>query len=622
MSSQTPAAEGTETHAAAAAAPDPLPRCRVNDVAITVATQNGTGSQTANQVLVRTIFKMGVPVSGKSIYPSNIAGLPSWYNIRANGNGWIARAHKPNILVAMNEQTVEEDFTLLKPGAIVILNDQLSRFAVRNDVTVYHVPFTQIVESICPEPKLRKLVTNMVYVGMLAYMLELELDEVNSAISFHFAEKVKARDLNIGAALAGYQWAEKNWAGIHPFTIRRMNANENKIMIDGNTASAIGLLFGGITVLAWYPISPSSDLCENLTDYLNKYRRDPETGKATFAVVQAEDELASIAMVVGASWAGARAATATSGPGLSLMSEIAGLSYFTENPAVIVNVQRMGPSTGLPTRTSQGDMLMGYVLSHGDCKHILLIPSTPTECYEFSMQALDLADRLQTLVLVMLDLDLGINSWITDEFTPPTKPIDRGKILDAEDLERVKEFARYRDVDGDGIPYRTLPGTPHPKAAFYTRGTGHTDTATYSELTKHWTGNLDRLSRKFDSARDLVPAPDIQMEPGARVALIAYGTSDLAAREACSTLTEQGVPASYMRIKALPPCASVRSFIEQHDVVYVVDQNRDAQMATILQMEFPDIHSKLRQVRHYNGIPIDAINILRQIPEFQKEKVQ
>jgi 2-oxoglutarate ferredoxin oxidoreductase subunit alpha len=593
----------------------------INDIVITVATSNGTGSQSANLILMRTIFQMGVPVSGKNMFPSNIQGLPTWFTIRANKDGWTARRSRTDLLVAMNQESIVDDLKGLEAGAMLIVNEDLKQFINRDDLKVYLVPFSKLVVPVCPEAKLRRLVVNMLYVGVVAWLLQLDLDELSKALQRQFKGKAKAAEMNQNAVMAGYQWAAENLQRQDEFRIERMHGTDGKLIIEGNMAGALGLLYGGITVLAWYPITPSSSIAEYLMDYLNRYRRDPETGKATYAVVQAEDELASIAMVIGAGWAGARAATATSGPGISLMSEIAGLSYFAEIPAVIVDVQRMGPSTGLPTRTSQGDILKAYLLSHGDSKHVLLIPGTPEECYEFGMKALNLAEQLQTLVFLMLDLDLGMNNWMSDPFNPPTEPIERGKVLSAEDLETVETFARYRDVDGDGIPYRTLPGTHNAKAAYFTRGTGHTDRATYSEKPEDWKGNLDRLTRKLDTARKLAPGPIIKSEPGARVAIIAYGSSDPAIEEARYRMREErGWASDYLRIRALPFSAEVRKFIEEHDCVYVVEQNRDAQMASVFRMEMPDLAPGIRSILHYDGLPIDARSILNAIYEAEEKK--
>jgi 2-oxoglutarate/2-oxoacid ferredoxin oxidoreductase subunit alpha len=442
-------------------------------------------------------------------------------------------------------------------------------------------------------------------------MLDIDLDDLKTAVGRQFSKKASAAKLNTEAAVAAYEWARDNLRKQTTFTLQRGNATKGKIIIEGNQAAGLGLVFGGLTVLAWYPITPSSSLCESAIDFLQELRRDPETGKATYAVIQAEDEIASIAAVVGAGWAGARAATATAGPGISLMSEIVGLAHFAEIPAVIIDVQRMGPSTGLPTRTCQGDMWKAYHLSHGDCKHPMLIPANPAECFELAAEALNLAERLQTLVFVMTDLDIGMNSWMSDPFVPIAKPIDRGKVLTAEDLTRLGEFGRYKDLDGDGICYRTLPGTNNPIGTYFTRGTGHTDTATYSEKPHDWKNNIDRLARKFDTSRKLLPRPAIELVPGAEIGIIAYGSSDPAVQEARAALkADSSVVADYLRLRALPVDTDVRSFIESHRVVYVVEQNRDAQVASILRLEMPERAPSIQSILHYSGLPIDAQTIV------------
>ena len=587
----------------------------VNDVVITVATSNGTGSQSANLILMRAIFDMGVPVGGKNMFPSNIQGLPTWFTVRANEDGWMARKRDADVFVAMNEESIADDIAGLPPGATLVVTKTLASQVNRDDLVVHVVPFDDLVSQVCKDVKLRKMVVNIMYVGVLAHLLDIEMDEVKGAIGKQFARKASAAATNTQAAVVAYEWAKAN---LHPdgtHVLRRSNKTQGKIIIEGNQAAALGLVFGGITVLAWYPITPSSSVCESCIDYLDELRRDPQTGKPTYAVVQAEDELASIGIVVGAGWAGARAATSTAGPGISLMSEFAGLAYFAEIPAVIVDVQRVGPSTGLPTRVSQGDVWKAYHLSHGDCKHPLLLPGNPQECFEFAAESLNLAERLQTLVFLMTDLDLGMNSWMTDPFTPLTKPIDRGKVLSAEDLERVGQFGRYRDVDGDGIPYRTLPGTDHPLAPYFTRGTGHNEAATYSEKPKDWKNNLDRLVRKFDTARTLLPRPVIETAPGATIGIIAYGSSDMAVREARAMLAARGVPLDYLRLRALPIDTEVRDFVRDHRVVYLVEQNRDAQAASILRLEMPERATAIRSVLHYSGLPIDAQSVIDGITE-------
>src|SRR5690242_4370015 len=466
----------------------------VNDFSIQVATVNGSGSQTANLVLLRSILLMGIPVSGKNMFPSNIAGLPTWYTIRASKRGYIGRKKEVDFLVAMNPETAREDVLTLDPGAAVVYDEPLKLNTLRSDLTFYPVPFDKLVAPVCPDAKLRRLVRNMIYDGILAKLLGIDLALMEKALSKQLGKKAKAVTLNAGALKAGFEYAEANFTKQDPFFIERMNKTTGKILIEGNAAAAIGCMMAGVTVVAWYPITPSSSLCESLISYMKKYRTDKETGKATFAIVQAEDEIASLGMVIGASWAGARSMTATAGPGISLMSEFAGLAYYAEAPAVIFDVQRVGPSTGLPTRTAQGDLLTTAFLSHGDTKHVMLMPSSVEESYEMAMESFDLAEQFQTPVFVMMDLDLGMNNWMSDGFKYPTKPINRGKRLTPEVLQKIGQWGRYKDVDGDGIPYRSIPGDGMP--SYFTRGSGHNAKAQYSERPDDYVDNMDRLSRK------------------------------------------------------------------------------------------------------------------------------
>ena len=587
----------------------------VNNAVIKIATTNGSGSQSANLILLRAIFKMGIPVSGKNLFPSNIAGLPTWFTIRVNEDGWLAQRTKTDIAILMNPQTVMDDMNDLDPGSIVIVNDSLKGLITRDDLDVYPVPFDTLVKEASTDTRFRKKVINVIYVGVFAWLLDMDLQVINDAVDQQFGSKPAAANMNKDAATVGYEWAAQTLKEKLSFRLERRTLTENKIIIEGNEASAMGLLFGGVTVLAWYPITPSSSVCENLTTYLQQYRMDPKTGKATFAVIQAEDEIASIGIVLGAGWAGARACTATSGPGLSLMAEMAGLSYFAEIPAVIVDVQRMGPSTGLPTRTAQSDITSALYLSHGDTKHVLLIPGTMEECYEFSRLALDLAEQLQTLIIVMSDLDLGMNKWMSDPFTPPSDTADkRGKVLSLDELNKAGGFDRYADVDDDGIPYRTLPGTPHPNGAYFTRGTGHNTKAQYSEKSEDWLANMDRLSKKYETARHIVPKPVVQNQNDTLIGIIGFGSSDPAIEEARHLLkTDRQVTTNYLRLRALPVNGEVEEFIESHDTLYVVEQNRDAQMAAILKSEYPELAYKLRSILHYDGMPIDAEGIVSKI---------
>jgi 2-oxoglutarate ferredoxin oxidoreductase subunit alpha len=595
------------------ASPDSQPV--VNDFSIQVATVNGSGSQTANIVLLRSLFQMGIPVSAKNLFPSNIAGLPTWYTIRANKRGFIGRKKEIDVLVAMNPETAEEDVRGLAPGAAAVYDAPLGLDRLRNDLHFYPVPFDKLVTPVCPEAKLRKLVRNMIYDGILAHLLGIDTEEIRKALYKQFKKKVKAADLNWKAVLAGVEFAQQNLTKTDPYRVERMNANGNKIIIDGNAACAVGAVFAGFTVATWYPITPSSSLCESLIEYARRHRIDPETGQATFAIVQAEDELASVGMALGAGWAGARSMTSTAGPGISLMSEFVGLGYYAEVPTVIFDVQRVGPSTGLPTRTAQGDILSTAFLSHGDTCHPMLFPANPEECYEMAMQAFDLAEELQTPIFVMLDLDLGMNYWMAEPFPYPSKPLQRGKVLSAEDLERLGGFARYKDVDGDGVGYRTLPGTEHPLAAYFTRGSGHNEKAGYSERPDDYIRNMDRLSRKFETATRMVPRPKTDLAPEARVGLICAGTTHWALVESRDQLqNEYDLATSYLRLRAFPFQPEVADFIARHDRVYVVEQNRDGQFHALLKLHLEaDLAGRLRGVRYYGGLPIDARTITDEI---------
>jgi 2-oxoglutarate ferredoxin oxidoreductase subunit alpha len=596
----------------------------VNDFSIHVATANGSGSQSSNNILMRSIFQMGIPVSGKNLFPSNIQGLPTWFTIRASKEGFIARRRDIGVLICMNPETAHEDARTVAPGAAVIYEENLKLNTLRNDVHFYAVPFQKLVLELVNDGKLRRLAVNMIYVGVAAWLLGIDMAEIERAVVRQFKNKVKAVEINLNAIRGGFEWAEKNLSKSDPFRLERMNATAGKIIIDGNAAAAIGCVMAGVTVVTWYPITPSSSLAESFTDYCRRFRLDPETGKPTFAIVQAEDELAAIGMVLGAGWAGARAMTTTSGPGISLMSEFTGLGYYAEIPAVVFDVQRVGPSTGLPTRTMQGDIFSTYNLSHGDARHILLIPGSVQECYEMAMEAFNLAERFQTPVFVMSDLDLGMNNWMSDPFPYPEKGFDRGKVLRTneeieEHVKRFGGFARYKDVDGDGIPWRTLPGiADHPLAAYFTRGSGHTERATYSERPDDYQNNMDRLARKFETARKWVPQPVVSNGSGSRVGLIAYGSSDFAVEEARVILAKRGLETDYLRLRALPFTPSVTQFVAGHDRVYVVDQNRDRQMYELLTLEVRGDCTKLRSIRHYDGFPLDAESVVEGIEAGEK----
>ena len=591
-----------------AAAPSAARRV-VNDFSIQVATVNGSGSQTANLVLLRSIFQMGVPVSGKNMFPSNIAGLPTWYTIRANKDGYIGRKKEIDFLVAMNVETAREDVLSLEPGAAVLYDEPLKLNGLRSDLIFYPVPFDRIVAEVCKDAKLRRLVKNMIYDGVLSKLLNVELGQMEHALKKQLGKKLKAIELNMGALQAGFTFAEQHLAKQDPYWVEPMNKTSGMILIEGNAAGALGCMMAGVTVVAWYPITPSSSLPETLIGYMRKYRMDKETGKATFAIVQAEDEIASIGMVIGAGWAGARAMTSTAGPGISLMSEFAGLAYYAEVPGVVFDIQRVGPSTGLPTRTAQGDMITTGLLSHGDTKQIMLIPASVEECYTMAIDAFDLAERFQTLVFVMSDLDLGMNTWMSEPFKYPDRPLDRGKLLDEATLTRLGQWGRYMDVDGDGIPYRTVPGDGMP--SYFTRGSGHNAKGQYSERPDDYVNNMDRLARKFETARSHVPRPDVHDSTGAEIGIIGYGTSHWAIDESRDQLErETGIKTSYLRLRAYPFTDELTQFVDRYPRIYVVEQNRDAQMLGMMRLEFTaERIAKLRSVLHYNGLPLDARSI-------------
>ena len=588
----------------------------INDFSIQVATVNGSGSQTANSVLMRSIFQMGIPVSGKNMFPSNIAGLPTWFTIRASKHGYIGRRKEIDFLIAMNPETAREDVMNLDSGAAVVYDGPLKLNELRSDLHFYPVPFDKLVAPVCPDAKLRKLVRNMIYDGIVAWVLSIEMDEIYRALVKQFGKrKAKAAELNWGACKAGFDYAAQTFTKTDPYRVERMNETAGKIIIDGNSACALGALFAGVTVVTWYPITPSSSLVESLIGYMRRFRHDPETGKATYAVVQAEDELASIGMALGGGGAGVRSMTATAGPGISLMSEFIGLGYYAEIPTVVYDVERVGPSTGLPTRTAQGDIITTALLSHGDTKHPLFFPCSPEECFSLSIDAFEFAELFQTPVFVMTDLDLGMNNWMADPFAYPEKPIQRGKVLNADDLGQLGGFARYKDVDGDGIGYRTLPGTNHPNASYFTRGSGHNEKAQYTEREDDYINNMERLAHKFEEMRKHVPEPVVRIAENAKIGFVAVGTSDYAVRESCDQLkAEYDIDASYMRLRAYPFTDHLLDFIRRHDRVYVVDQNRDAQLLGLMRLEFDaDLIAKLRSVRYYGGLPLDARTVTDEI---------
>jgi len=599
----------------------------VNDFSIQVATVNGSGSQSANLILMRSLFNMGIPVSGKNLFPSNIQGLPTWFTIRCSKDGYIARKKELDILVVMNPETATRDVAEMRPGTVVVLNEDIPVGPIPENLIVYKVPFGKIVAACCPDTRLRKLVTNVIYVGVLAHLLGIDMKAAEHALSKQFKGKAKAISLNLGAMKAGFDYAVENLPKRDPYRVESMGETKGKIIIEGNAAGALGAMFAGCTVVAWYPITPSSSLCEAAIDYFERYRKDAG-GRRTYAIVQMEDELASLGVVLGAGWAGARAMTSTSGPGISLMSEFAGLGYFAEIPGVVWDIQRVGPSTGLPTRTAQGDVLKTYMLSHGDTRHIVLLPASVEECFEFGMTSFDLAERFQTPVFVLSDLDIGMNYWMANPLPYPSKPLDRGKVFSKDDLEKLKavgsKFERYRDVDGDGIPYRTLPGTEHDMAGYFTRGSGHTEAAGYTERPEDYKNLMDRLARKHETARKHVPAPEVDFREKAKsaaVGIVAYGSTHHAMRECRDQLSaELGLNTDYLRIRALPLTPSVREFVAARERVYVIEQNRDGQMFDLLRLELGEDAKKLRSVRHYTGLPIDARFITDAIAEMERSR--
>ena len=587
----------------------------VNDFSLQVATANGSGSQTANNVLLRSLFRMGVPVSGKNLFPSNIQGLPTWFTIRASRHGYIGRKRELDVLVLMNPETSAADTLAAAPGTSVVYERKLAVEKLRDDLRLFAVPFAELAAKLPLPPeqaKLRRLLVNMIYVGVLSDLMGIDPVEIEASLRKQLGGKAKAIDLNLAALRVGLDYAAATFAEKLPHRVERMDATAGKLIIDGNSASALGCLFGGATVCTWYPITPSSSLCETFIELCDRHRTDPATGRTAAAIVQAEDEIASIGMVLGAGWAGARAFTATSGPGISLMSELIGYGYYAEIPAVIFDVQRVGPSTGLPTRTMQGDVLLCHTNSHGDGRHPVLFPSSPEECFTMAQEAFDLAERLQTPVFVLTDLDLGMNNWMADPFPFSDAPFDRGKVLDADGVERLKEtWGRYRDLDGDGIPWRTLPGTDHPRAAFFTRGSGHDERAAYTEKPDDYVRNVERLARKLETGRALLPKPVVEERPGAKAALLAFGTSHYGTAEGRDRLErEHGLPLDYLRLRALPLGDEARDFLERHEVVYVVEQNRDAQLAGLLREALPSCASRLVSVLQYDGLPLDATTVV------------
>ena len=589
----------------------------VNDFVVRFANVNGTGSASANTMFAKAIFRMGVPVSAKNIFPSNIQGLPTWYEVRVNGDGYIGRREGINLMVSVNPQSIEQDLKNTMSGGYFMYDSTwpLPHDKRREDLNYLEIPLMEMSNKHFSEPRLRQLFKNIIYVGACSALLNIDREVIIGLLNDQFPGKEKVVASNVKALDLGIEYAKEHWNCPLSFHASPLDLTKGKIMVDGNTACGLGAVYGGATVMAWYPITPSTSVADAFEQYCSELRVDKETGKHKYAIIQAEDELAAIGVVIGANWNGARAFTATSGPGVSLMNEFLGLAYFAEIPTVLIDVQRTGPSTGMPTRTQQSDIMLAFYASHGDTKHVLLFPSTPTECFEMTATALDLAERLQTPIMVMTDLDLGMNDHLCDPFTwDPARMYDRGKVLNAEDLDRIEKFGRYLDVDKDGITYRTLPGTHPTKGSFFTRGTSRDEFARYTEEGAAYVRNMDRLIRKFDTAKTLVPPPQFYPDPsGADVGMLFFGTTTDSALEAIDMLRAQGIQVDGMRLKAAPFPQSVLDFIMDHETVFVVEQNRDAQMRSILINELEIDLRRLVSVLNYDGFPITADFIIRKV---------
>lgn len=597
-----------------------MPEKVINDFSITIATVNGSGSQTANVTLLRALFKMGIPVSGKNLFPSNIQGLPTWYTIRLSKKGFIARRDEQEVVVTLNPVSFTRDLASVRPGGAFFYADDIKLPLNRNDISTYPMPVKQLARTANVSPALRDYIANMVYVGVLVHMLGIDLETIKQALNFHFKGKTQAIDSNFSTIKAAAGWASQNLKKTDPYSVAQMDSTSGLIMADGNTAAALGAIYGGLQFAAWYPITPASTLAESLNAYLSQLRKTPD-GRQTYAVLQAEDELAAVGMAIGAGWGGLRSMTSTSGPGISLMAEYAGLAYFAEVPVVIWDVQRIGPSTGLPTRTAQGDLTEAYFLSHGDKQNVILLPGSVQECFEFGWKALDLAEQLQTPVFVLSDLDLGMNQWMTKPFEYPDAPLERGKVLWESDLEKLNGvWGRYKDSDGDGIPFRTVPGNKHPSAAWFGRGTGHDENARYTEDADTWENNMARLKKKYNTARTIVPKPVIKTTKGATVGIIAYGSTEPAVEEARALLQQAGGPkTAFLRLRALPCTAEVQNFIKKYDRIYIVEANRDGQLRQVLSAALPIMAPRFHSICHSDGLPLTAKWVFETIKS-QEEK--
>ncbi len=584
---------------------------KVNDFAIKLANVNGTGSASANGLLMQAIFRMGIPVSGKNLFPSNIQGLPTWYEIRVSKDGYTARALDYDLMVAMNGTTYDRDIKEVRPGGFVLHDSSwpLDPHLHRDDVTFLGVPLAEMCTANFKESRERILMKNIAYAGALIAILDVDMQVVEQLLDEKFAKKKALRDSNHKALKLGYDYAKANFAPL-PFRLEKMNENGDKILIDGNTATALGCVYAGATVAAWYPITPSTSVMDAFTGFCEQYRRNKETGAMDAIIIQAEDELSAIGMVIGACWNGARAFTSTSGPGISLMNELLGLAYYAEIPAVVMDIQRVGPSTGMPTRTQQGDVFECAFASHGDTKHICLFPSNPAECFDFAVKSFDLAERFQTPVFMLSDLDIGMNDWVVPRLTwdDSYKP-DRGRVLDAAKLDEIKKYFRYSPEDENFVAARTLPGV-NAKGAYFTRGSGHTKTGAYTETPDEYQEVMDRLLKKHKAAAKFVPAPIIQKRKGAKMGIVTIGGCDPAVREALDLLEKQRHPADYMRIRAFPFDESVEEFLQAHEVNFIVEQNRDAQMKSLLTLETGIAKDKLRSILVYGGFPLSAKKVI------------
>ena len=590
---------------------------RINDVVIKIGTVNGTGSASANGLLMKAIFRMGIPVVGKNYFPSNIQGLPTWYEVRVTGDGYQARADRVDVMVAMNAQTYKDDMAEVDSGGWLIYDSTWprSRLLDREDINVLGVPLSRMCNEHFDGARSRILMKNIAYVGVLAALLEIDLDVITTLLNETFATKKHLAQSNLEAIRLGYDYAIEHFQCPLPVKVEKLDKTAEHIIIDGNTAAGLGCVYAGATVGAWYPITPSTSLMDAYKAFCKQFRIDEESGGKKFCIVQAEDELAAIGVVLGATWNGARAFTPTSGPGISLMSEFIGFAYYAELPAVIFDIQRTGPSTGMPTRTQQCDLMICAYASHGDTKHVLLFPANPEECFYMSVTAFDLADRLQTPVMVLSDLDIGMNDWMCPDLKWDEKyQPDTGKVLTAEQLEEIEKFYRYLDVDGDGIPYRTLPGES-AKGSYFTRGSGHTKYGGYTEDSAAYQDVVDRLLVKWETARSIVPEPEIQYSKFNKTAILSLGSCDGAAKEAMVHLNDENVGLNYCRIKAFPFSESVKEFVDKHDTIYVVEQNRDAQLRSLLILDAEIEPKKLISILHYDGMPLSAKFIVDRVVE-------